>query len=112
MLPRITFINYHSKDICSLIEWLVKDSRVRGIEQGPQDGEREEVREHEHRRGKGEEPRIVAEELVEQCKVGESRRGEFSVGEAVDVEDDEAVEEVRLLAEDGRSRQEAPIVHW
>ena len=58
-------LSHARQNACSLIEWLVKDSRVRGIEQGPQDGEREEVCEHEHRRGKGEEPRIVAEELVE-----------------------------------------------
>ena len=41
------------------------DSPVGRIEQRPQKGEREQISEHEHRRGEGEEPRVVAEELVE-----------------------------------------------
>ena len=64
-LERITFTSITTQKRKFYRVEVVKDSRVRGIEQGPQDGEREEVCEHEHRRGKGEEPRIVAEELVE-----------------------------------------------
>ena len=41
------------------------DSPVGRIEQRPQKAEREQISEHEHRRGEGEEPRVVAEELVE-----------------------------------------------
>ena len=44
---------------------MLEDSPVGRIEQRPQKGEREQICEHEHRRGEGEEPRVVAEELVE-----------------------------------------------
>ena len=45
-----------------------------------------------------------------QCEVGEPRGYEFSVGETVDVEDDEAVEEVGLLPDDRGPGEESPVV--